>query len=200
VSSKRPEGDVVLKVVKQCAGLTAPTPQRPGRSESYTSVKQLRPTFSPAIVRTPNHYRFDSQPVVPSPRVAPWDDPNSNTSSAGVSTSANKHLSGALQGVVPSPRVLPWNAHTRENDGGSPTPAPRHPRASRTEPSRMYETSSRPTQSVQRSYSIPEPPRSTFPVSRQNSMPTVPTGPDLHHDHHGLASIWPSSQRSQTQL
>ena len=170
-------------------GLAAPTPQRPSRTESYTSVKQLRTTFSPAIVRTPNHYRHDSQPVVPSPRVAPWDEANPNPNSAGVSTSANRHLSGALQGMVPSPRVLPWNPHARENDGGSPTPAPRHLRSSRTEQSRMYETSTRPTQSVQRSYSIPEPPRPTIPVSRQNSMPTVPTGPNSHHDHHGLSSI-----------
>ena len=168
-------------------GLAAPTPQRPGQPESYTSVRQLRPTFSPAIVRTPTHYRQDSHPVVPSPRVAPWDDANSNTNGAGVSTSANRHLSGALQGVVPSPRVLPWNAHARENDGGSPTPAPRHLRSSRTEPSRMYERSTGPTQPVQRSYSIPEPPRPMIPVSRQNSMPTV-TGPDTHHLH-GLSSI-----------
>ena len=167
-------------------GLAAPTPQRPGRTESYTSVKQLRPTFSPAIVRTPNHYHHDSHPVVPSPRVAPWEDANSNTNSGGVSTSANRHLSGVLQSMVPSPRVHPWNAHARENDDGSPTPAPRHLRSSRTEPSRMYETSTRPTQSVQRSYSIPEPPRPTIPVSRQNSMPAVPTGPDSHH---GLSSI-----------
>lgn len=171
------------QVSQRSHGLAAPTPQRPGRTESYTSVKQLRPTFSPAIVRTPNHYRHDSH--VPSPRVAPWDDANPNANSAGVSTSANKHLSGGMQAMVPSPRVLPWNAHARENDGGSPTPAPRHLRSSRAEPSRMYETSTRPTQSVQRSYSIPEPPRPTIPVSRQNSMPSVPTA----HDLHGLSSI-----------
>jgi hypothetical protein len=77
-----------------------------------------------------SHYRHDSH--VPSPRVAPWDDANPSTNSAGVSTLANKHLSGALQSVVPSPHVLPWNAHARENDGGSPTPAPWHLRPSRT--------------------------------------------------------------------
>ena len=145
-------------------GLAAPTPQRPVRREEYTSVKNLRPTFSPAIVRTPNHYRHDFQPVVPSPRVAPWDDASPN---AGVSTSANKHLSGAMQGVVPSPRVLPpRNAATR-----------------------MYEMSTRPTQSVQRFYSIPEPPRPMIPVSRQNSKPTVPTGPDSHDHLVDLSSI-----------
>ena len=144
-------------------GLAAPTPQRPGRREEYTSVKQLRTTFSPAIVRTPNHYRHDSPPVVPSPRVAPWDDVSPN---AGVSTSANKHLSGAMQGMVPSPRVHPWNVATR-----------------------MYEMSTRPTQSVQPSYSIPEPPRPMIPVSRQNSKPTVLTGPDSHHHLLDLSSI-----------
>ena len=92
-----------------------------------------------------------------------------------------------MQAMVPSPRIHPWNTHARENDGGSPTPAPRHPRSSRTEPSRMYETSTR--QPVQRSYSIPEPPRPMIPVSRQNSMPTVPTGPDSHHHLLGLSSI-----------
>ena len=157
--------------------LAAPTPQRPGQPESFTSHKQLRPTFSPNIVRTPNHYRHDSHPVVPSPRV---------------STSANKHLSGAMQdvGVVPSPRVLPWSAHSRANDGGSPTPAPRQPRTSRTEPSRIYASSTRPSQPVQRSYSIPEVPRQPAPVSRQNSMPVVPGGPDSHrHHHHSQPSI-----------
>ena len=173
------------QAIQRSHGIAAPTPQRPGLPESFTSVRQLRPTFSPAIVRTPNHYRHDTQPVqpghpvVPSPRVAPWDE----AGSAGASTSANKHLSGAMPGMVPSPRVLPWN-HMREHDSGSPTPAPRHLRPSRTEPSRMYETSMRPVQPVQRSYSIPEPPRSTLPVSRQNSMPTVPSGPGSHHHHH----------------
>jgi hypothetical protein len=169
------------QALQRSHGIAAPTPQRPGQPESYTSVGQLRPTFSPAIVRTPNHYRHDSQPVVPSPRVAPWDEVNPNGNSAGAPTSANKHLSGALQGMVPSPRVLPWSAHGRENDGSSPTPAPRHLRSSRTEPSRMYESSMRPMQPVQRSYSIPEPPRPSVPVSRQNSMPTVPPGPDSYH-------------------
>ena len=169
--------------------LAAPTPQRPGLPESFRSAGQLRPTFSPAIVRTPNHYRHDSQPVVPSPRVTLWDEANGNSNGAGVSISANRHLSGALQsGVVPSPRVLPWSsAHARANDGGSPTPGPRHPRSSRTEPSRIYETSARTLQPMQRSYSIPEPPRNTASVSRQNSMPIVPPGPDSHH--HGSVSI-----------
>jgi hypothetical protein len=179
-TSTLPSQPPAAQALQRSHGIAAPTPQRPGRTESYTSVKQLRPTFSPAIVRTPNHYRHDSQPVVPSPRVAGWDDVNPNTNSVGISTSANKHLSGAMQSMVPSPRVLPWNGHARENDGGSPTPAPRHLRSSR-----MYETPTR--QTVQRSYSIPEPPRQPIPVSRQNSMPTVQTG---HHDHHhGLSSI-----------
>ncbi|KAH9040530.1 hypothetical protein EDB84DRAFT_998554 [Lactarius hengduanensis] len=113
--------------------LVAPTPQRPGLPESFKSVQQLRPTFSPAIVRTPNHYRHDSQPMVPSPRVAPWEE-----GSAGLSASANRHLSGAAP-MVPSPRVLPWNAHARAS---SPTPAPRNPQSSRAESSRMYDTQS----------------------------------------------------------
>ena len=175
------------QAIQRSHTLAAPTPQRPGQAESFTSVKQLRPTFSPNIVRTPNHYRQDSHPV-PSPRVTTWDEANSN--SAGASTSANKHLSGAMQGgsVVPSPRVLPWSAHARANDGGSPTPAPRQPRTSRTEPSRIYAPSARPSQPVQRSYSIPEPPRHPAPVSRQNSMPVVPGGPDSHR-HHSQPSI-----------
>jgi len=178
------------QAIQRSHTLAAPTPQRPGQPESFTSVKQLRPTFSPNIVRTPNHYRQDSHSVIPSPRVSTWDEANSH--SAGASTSANKHLSGAMQsgGVVPSPRVLPWSAHARANDGGSPTPAPRQPRTSRTEPSRIYASSTRPSQPVQRSYSIPEVPRQPAPVSRQNSMPVVPGGPDSHrHHHHSQPSI-----------
>ncbi|KAH9174702.1 hypothetical protein EDB89DRAFT_463766 [Lactarius sanguifluus] len=156
----------------QRSHLVAPTPQRPGLPESFKSVKQLRPTFSPAIVRTPNHYRHDSQPMVPSPRVAPWEE-----GSAGLSASANRHLSGVAP-MVPSPRVFPWNAHARAS---SPTPAPRNPQSSRVESSRMYDTSSiRGRQPVQRSYSIPEPPRPA-PVLRQNSMPVVQSDPDAHH-------------------
>ena len=174
------------QAIQRSHTLAAPTPQRPSQAESFTSVKQLRTTFSPNIIRTPNHYRQDSHPVVPSPRVPNWDEVNSGSNSAGASISANKHLSGATQavGVVPSPRVLPWNAHTRVNDGGSPTPAPRHPRTSRTDPSRIYESSARPSQLVQRSYSIPEPPRQPAPVSRQNSMPVVPGAPNSHRHHH----------------
>ncbi|KAI9458876.1 hypothetical protein BJY52DRAFT_401196 [Lactarius psammicola] len=165
--------------------VVAPTPQRPGLPESFTSVKQLRPTFSPAIVRTPNHYRHDSQPVVPSPRVAAWDE-----ASAGVSTSANRHLSGAAL-MIPSPRVLPWNPQARANGGGSPTPAPRNNQSSRADSSRIYDTSSvRGRQVVQRSYSIPEPPRTAAPVSRQNSMPVVPSD---HHHHHPDAHTRSSS-------
>ncbi|KAI9511676.1 hypothetical protein F5148DRAFT_1146696 [Russula earlei] len=156
--------------------LAAPTPQRPGQPESFTSIRQLRPTFSPAIVRTPNHYRYDSHPVVPSPRVGSWDEANSGNHSTGVSASANRHLTVAIPAVVPSPRVLPWSAHARVNDGGSPTPAPRHPRSSHTEPSHT----ARRLQTVQRSYSIPEPPRQALPVSRQNSMPVVASDPDSH--------------------
>jgi hypothetical protein len=163
--------------------LAAPIPQRPGQSESFTSVKQLRPTFSPAIVRTPNHYH----PVVPSPRIAPWEEANSGGNSAGITTSANKHLSGAMH--VPSPRVLPWNAHHGVNDGGSPTPASRHPRSANSEPSRIYGTSARRFQPVQRSYSIPEPPRQALPVSRQNSMPIVPSDSDSHHHSHSSSMV-----------
>jgi hypothetical protein len=170
--------------------LVAPTPQRPGLPESFRTVQQLRPTFSPAIVRTPNHYRHDSQPMVPSPRVPAWDE-SSGQNSAGVSVSANRHLSGAAP-MVPSPRVLPWNAHTRANDGGSPTPAPRHPQSSRAESSHIYDTSVRGRQAVQRSYSIPEPPRPAMPVSRQNSMPVVPSDPrhaDAHHTRRSSSTI-----------
>ena len=114
--------------------------------------------------------------MVPSPLVAPWEE--ASHKSAGISTSGNRHLSGAIHGGVPSPRVLPWNA--RANDPDSPTPSPRHPRTSRTEPPRIYE-SARPVQPVQRSYSIPEPPRIPAPVSRQNSMPVVPTTDNESH-------------------
>ena len=162
--------------------LVAPTPQRPGLPESFRTVQQLRPTFSPAIVRTPNHYRHDSQPMVPSPRVAAWDE-SGGPNSAGVSVSANRHLGGVAP-MVPSPRVLPWNAHARANDGGSPTPAPRNSQSSRAESSHIYDTSSmRGRQTVQRSYSIPEPARPPIPVSRQNSMPVVPSDP-RHADAH----------------
>ena len=174
--------------------VAAPTPQRPGLPESFKSVQQLRPTFSPAIVRTPNHYRHDSHPghpVVPSPRVAAWDE-SSPHNSAGVTVSANRH-SGGVAAMVPSPRVLPWNAHSRVNDEGSPTPAPRNPQSSRGESSRIYDTSSvRGRQAVQRSYSIPEPPRSIMPVSRQNSMPVVPSDPhhpDAHHPRRSSSTI-----------
>ncbi|KAH9974019.1 hypothetical protein BGW80DRAFT_1304835 [Lactifluus volemus] len=165
----------------------APTPQRPGQPESFTEVKQLRPTFSPAIVRTPNHYHFrhdSSQPVVPSPLVAPWED-----GSAGVSTSANAHLSAPPHGVVPSPRVPRWNSHARANDPDSPTPSPRNPRTSRTDPPRIYESGARPTHSVQRSYSIPEPARFPAMVSRQNSMPIVPTDQDSQSGHSSIANL-----------
>ncbi|KAI9444259.1 hypothetical protein H4582DRAFT_1076889 [Lactarius indigo] len=163
--------------------VAAPTPQRPGLPESFKSVQQLRPTFSPAIVRTPNHYRHDSQPVVPSPRVAPWDE-----ASAGLTASANRHLSGVAP-MVPSPRVLPWNAHARANGGSSPTPAPRNPQSSRGDSSRMYDTSSvRGRQTVQRSYSIPEPPRPA-PVLRQNSMPVVQSDPEAHHPTRSSSTI-----------
>ncbi|KAI0305125.1 hypothetical protein B0F90DRAFT_1701508 [Multifurca ochricompacta] len=168
--------------------LIAPTPQRPGQPESFTSVRQLRPTFSPAIVRTPNHYRHDSQSVVPSPRVAPWDEASGNSNSSGAPGSANKHLSGVMRGVVPSPRVLPWNSHARANDGDSPTPAPRNP-YSRGESSRIYDPSTRGLQAVQRSYSIPEPPRIAAPVSRQNSMPVVPSNPDSHPGRPSIANL-----------
>ena len=74
-----------------------------------------------------------------------------------------------------------------ENDGGSPTPAPRHLRYSRTEPSRMYETSTRPIQTVQRSYSIPEPPR---PRSRSRDKTRCRPGqPVLDSHHHHLSPI-----------
>lgn len=110
--------------------------------------------------------------MVPSPRVAPWEE-----GSAGLSASANRHLSGVAP-MVPSPRVLPWSAHARAS---SPTPAPRGPQSSRVESSRMYDTSSvRGRQPVQRSYSIPEQPRPA-PVLRQNSMPVVQSDPDAHH-------------------
>ena len=168
--------------------LPAPIPQRPGLPESFTSIRQLRPTFSPNIVRTPNHYRQDTHPVVPSPRVSTWDEVNSSSNNAGASTSANKHLSGALQSVVPSPRVHAWNA-ARAYDGGSPTPAPRHPRPSRTEPTRVYGSSARPSQLVQRSYSIPEPPRQPAPLARQNSMPAADSQRRHHHGHDQQSSI-----------
>jgi hypothetical protein len=163
-----------LQSSQRSHSLVAPTPQRPG-PESFTSVQQLRPTFSPAIVRTPNHYRHDSQPMVPSPRVPAWDEASGHNS-AGVSVSANRHIGGVA--MVPSPRILPWSSHARANGGGSPSPAPRNPQPSS---SHMYDTSSvRGRQAVQRSYSIPEPPRPAAPVSRQNSMPVVPTD-HLHH-------------------
>ena len=169
--------------------VVAPTPQRPGLPESFKSVQQLRPTFSPAIVRTPNHYRHDSHAMVPSPRVVAWDE-SSPQNSAGVSVSANRHISG-LAPMVPSPRVLPWNA--RANGGGSPTPAPRNPHSSRVESSHIYDmSSSRGRQAVQRSYSIPEPPRVAVPVSRQNSMPVVPSDqrhPDAHHTRRSSSTI-----------
>ncbi|KAI0264734.1 hypothetical protein BC834DRAFT_970664 [Gloeopeniophorella convolvens] len=172
--------------------LAAPTPQRPGLPESFTSVKQLRPTFSPAIVRTPNHYRtdrsnnHDSYAVVPSPHVTAYGAAG-GSGSAGTTTSANRYLDHGPESV-PSPRVLPWMG-SRADHNTSPTPSPRQPRPSRTEPSRIYE-STRTTQPVQRSYSIPEPPRAAAaaPVSRQSSMPVVPSAPAAHA-HGGRPSI-----------
>ena len=57
---------------------------RPGLPEIVTSVQELRPTFSPAITRTPNHYPH----LVPSPRVASWDETTGRNSTV-VSALAN---------------------------------------------------------------------------------------------------------------
>ncbi|KAF8271843.1 hypothetical protein EI94DRAFT_1719621 [Lactarius quietus] len=147
----------------------SPQLRTPRIPESFTAVQQLRPTFSPAIVRTPNHYRHDSHSMVPSPRVAAWDE-SSVHNSAGV----------GVPPMVPSPRVLPWNGHSRET------------MAVLQRPRRGILNLPWGRQAVQRSYSIPEPPRPAMPVSRQNSMPVVTSDqhhPDAHHTRRSSSTI-----------
>src|SRR6266404_9306096 len=170
-----------------------PTPQRPGLPESLTPVRQLRPTFTPAIVRTPDHY--DSQPVVPSPRVTTWDI-TSDHNSTGVSPVVpsprvtawditSDHNSTGVAPVVPSPCVLPWNNSSQKL-------APRNSQSSPTESSRMDDTSSvRGRQAVQRSYLVPEPARPTA-QDAQNLAPVVPSGHSDDHHPNRSASTMPN--------
>jgi hypothetical protein len=80
----------------QAQEITAPTPSRPGEREpAYSERRELRTTFSPKIIRTPNHYEHGSE-----------------TPRASASASANPPVGGGLQRAqtlpdfgVPGPAV-----------------------------------------------------------------------------------------------
>ena len=63
--------------------------------ESFTSKRDLQPTFSPNIVRTPNHYRRDSSSVTPSP-----------SRSSGSHSSVDSQLSSRMAQLSTSPTPL----------------------------------------------------------------------------------------------
>ncbi|KAI0039865.1 hypothetical protein FA95DRAFT_1684087 [Auriscalpium vulgare] len=87
--------------IQRAHTLPAPVARQP---ESFTEVKQLRTTFSPAIIRTPLHYRQGS-----------------STASASASAS-----SSARQNGIYSP-ALTASANTRSADRAQSHPAPSQP-------------------------------------------------------------------------
>ena len=73
---------------------TSPPPEDK-EPESFTSKRDLQPTFSPNIVRTPKHYRRDSSSVTPSP-----------SRSSGSHSSADSQLSSRMAQLSTSPTPL----------------------------------------------------------------------------------------------
>ncbi len=91
---------------------STPTPLPLPRSSELIPIQKFHPTSSFPIHPTPSDYQHDSQPVVPSPRDASWDETTGHNSI---------EVSSRVAPVVISPPSLPWNSDAKTNEGGSST-------------------------------------------------------------------------------